>query len=233
MVEDVFAIENDVDHLKGLLYKYEYNMVAAMISFEEDLDDTQRELRNTELEIRNQLKIHGQLLKKMKKGTHQEILFRSVNDDILRYLNYNAVMLSMRESESPQSIGQFANRNIFPLMRGVNSSIDTLSKISDSYIDNSRAEMASYQKSTRFFAIIAFIFISISIVISIIYSYRVLHGLEETNDFFKSKSESNEMRIYEIQNNTIMGIADLVESRSGETGQHVKRTSGHFPLFLA
>ncbi len=225
MVEDVFAIENDVDHLKGLLYKYEYNMVAAMISFEEDLDDTQRELRNTELEIRNQLKIHGQLLKKMKKGTHQEILFRSVNDDILRYLNYNAVMLSMRESESPQSIGQFANRNIFPLMRGVNSSIDTLSKISDSYIDNSRAEMASYQKSTRFFAIIAFIFISISIVISIIYSYRVLHGLEETNDFFKSKSESNEMRIYEIQNNTIMGIADLVESRSGETGQHVKRTS--------
>lgn len=85
--------------------------------------------------------------------------------------------------------------------------------------------MDSYLKSTKLFSIIGFVVLVFSLVISTIYTYKVLKELEEKNKFFQSKSEANEMRILEIQNKTIMGIADLVESRSGETGQHVKRTS--------
>lgn len=85
--------------------------------------------------------------------------------------------------------------------------------------------MESYLHHSRLVSVWGIVLIVISIIISTIYSGNILHLLEKNNKFFKSKSEASELRISEIQYNTIMGIADLVESRSGETWQHVKRTS--------
>lgn len=232
MTEEVIEVENDVEELRALLYKYEYDMLSELITSDSENEETFRELARTELQIRNQLLVHGQIMQRMEKGSQREILFRNVNDDILKYLNFNVVILSMKGVETPEAMGLFAQNNIFPLMKSVNKSIDTLSSINKSYIEQSKLEVSSYQESSHFFAIAGFIVIVIAIIISIIYSYRILNNLEEKNSFFKEKSESNEKRITEIQNNTIMGIADLVESRSGETGQHVKRTSHLVNLIL-
>ena len=225
MIEDVFEAESDVEQIRSLLYKYEYNMSIVLNSSESTQAETLKELTQTELELRQQLFVHGQLMKNMQPGSEKELLFRSVNDDILKYLNFNVVLLSMKEFESQEDMAKFFDNNILPLMNSVNYSIDILSKITKAYIENSKAEMAAYIHNSQLFSILGFIVIVIAIIISIIYSYRVLKDLEQKNKFFKSKSESSEMRISEIQYNTIMGIADLVESRSGETGQHVKRTS--------
>ncbi|MCR5189598.1 MAG: HD domain-containing protein [Treponema sp.] len=224
-IEEVFEVENDVEELEALLYKYEYNMSSVLNSSEETKSSTLNELSKTELQIRNQLITHGELLKKIKDDKEKEALFRSVNDDILKYLNFNVVLLSMKETESPSEIEAFTNTYIIPLMRSVNYSIDIVSKISQSYIDQAKKQMTTYHNSSRFFTFIIFVILVVAIIISTIYSYRVLKDLEEKKLFFKSKSEVSEQRISEIQHNTIMGIADLVESRSGETGQHVKRTS--------
>lgn len=224
-IEEVFEVENDVEELEALLYKYEYNMSSVLNSTKESHTETLGELSKTELQIRNQLIIHGQLLKKIQEDKEKESLFRSVNDDILKYLNFNVVLLSMKETESPSEIDSFIDTYILPLMHSVNYSIDTLSKMSQSYIDQAKTKMNTYHNTAKFFTFIIFSILVTAIIISSIYSYKVLRDLEETKLFFKSKSESNEQRISEIQHNTIMGIADLVESRSGETGQHVKRTS--------
>ncbi|MBR0099160.1 MAG: HD domain-containing protein, partial [Treponema sp.] len=174
---------------------------------------------------RQQLITHGEITMKMERDSEKERLFRSVNDDVLNYLNYNRVLLTMKDVESTESISQFMNTFVFPLMSRVNLSISTLSEMSKVYIGQSKAQMDSHLKSTKYFSIIGFIVLIFSLVNSTIYTHKVLKELEEKNKFFQSKSEANEMRIFEIQNKTIMGIADLVESRSGETGQHVKRTS--------
>ncbi len=224
-IGQVFEVESDVEQIRSLLYKYEYNMASVMTSSESAQKETLEELSETELEIRNQLIIHGEILQGMEKGTEKEALFRSVNDDVMKYLNYNVVLLLMKGSENPENISRFTNTYILPLMSSVNLSINTLAKITKTYIADSKREMESYLASSRLFSTIGFIVIIAAIIISIFYSHKVIAELEEKNRFFKSKSESSEMRIAEIQNNTIMGIADLVESRSGETGQHVKRTS--------
>lgn len=225
VIGQVFEVESDVEQIQSLLYKYEYNMSSVLNSTKATQSETLENLSETELEIRNQLLVHGEILKSLEAGSEKEVLFRSVNDDILKYLNFNVVILSMKDSESPEAIAEFTNSYIFPLMANVNASIHRLSKLTKSYIEQSKAETDSYLRKSKLISFVGFIVIVISIVISIIYSYRILMDLEEKNKFFKSKSESSEMRISEIQYNTIMGIADLVESRSGETGQHVKRTS--------
>ncbi len=225
MANQIFEEERDVEEIRSLLYKYEYNVASIMISSESSQAGENEELAKTELEIRNQLIKHAQIMKRMELNSEKERLFRSVNDDVLNYLNYNVVLLSMKSVESTESISQFMKSFVFPLVVRVNSSISRLSEMSKLYIEQSKAEMDSHLNSTKYFSIIGFVVLIFSLVISTIYTHRVLKELEEKNKFFQSKSEANEMRILEIQNKTIMGIADLVESRSGETGLHVKRTS--------
>ena len=225
MTNQIFEEERDVEEIRSLLYKYEYNMVAILNASIPDKEENSTALSTTELKIRNQLIKHSEIMKNMERGSGKERLFRSVNDGVLNYLNYNAVLLSMRDSENPEAITQFVKVFIIPLMTRLNFSIDKLSEMSKIYIEQSKSDMDSYLKSTKLFSIIGFVVLVFSLVISTIYTYKVLKELEEKNKFFQSKSEANEMRILEIQNKTIMGIADLVESRSGETGQHVKRTS--------
>ena len=225
MTNQIFEEERDVEEIRSLLYKYEYNMVAILNSSILNKEENSTALSTTELKIRNQLIKHSEIMKNMERGSGKERLFRSVNDGVLNYLNYNAVLLSMRDSENPESITQFIKVFIIPLVTRLNFSIDKLSEMSKIYIEQSKSDMDSYLKSTKLFSIIGFVVLVFSLVISTIYTYKVLKELEEKNKFFQSKSEANEMRILEIQNKTIMGIADLVESRSGETGQHVKRTS--------
>lgn len=225
MANQIFEEERDVEEIRSLLYKYECNVASIMISSESSQAGENEELAKTELEIRNQLIKHAQIMKRMELNSEKERLFRSVNDDVLNYLNYNVVLLSMKSVESTESISQFMKSFVFPLVVRVNSSISRLSEMSKLYIEQSKAEMDSHLDSTKYFSIIGFVVLIFSLVISTIYTHRVLKELEEKNKFFQSKSEANEMRILEIQNKTIMGIADLVESRSGETGLHVKRTS--------
>ncbi|MBB5227061.1 HD domain-containing phosphohydrolase [Treponema ruminis] len=225
MANQIFEEERDVEEIRSLLYKYEYNVALIMISSESNQAGENEELAKTELEIRNQLIKHAQIMKRMELNSEKERLFRSVNDDVLNYLNYNVVLLSMKSVESTESISQFMKSFVFPLVVRVNSSISRLSEMSKVYIEQSKAEMDRHLDSTKYFSIIGFVVLIFSLVISTIYTHRVLKELEEKNKFFQSKSEANEMRILEIQNKTIMGIADLVESRSGETGLHVKRTS--------
>lgn len=62
-----------------------------------------------------------------------------------------------------------------------------------------------------------------------------------TRDFFRGylyidnilqseKLEERNRKIIEIQNNTIMALANLVENRDSDTGQHIKRTSAYVKL---
>ena len=232
LVEQVFEIEEDVEKIRSLLYKYEYNMVSELYSEEATVIETKNKLYETELEIRNQIIRHGTLMQKIPADSERTPLFRSVNDDVLNYLNYNAALLAMKGSESQEDIQKFTNTYILPLMNRVNTNIDELSRMSTNYINRAKIALTNYLSKTRIICIIALALMITSIIISILHSHKVLTGLETDNNFLKFKSDISEIRISEIQNNTIMGIADLVESRSGETGQHVKRTSHLVSLIL-
>ena len=168
----------------------------------------------------------------MEVGSEQAVLFRTVNDDVLTYLNFNATLLTMKGYENIAAIQAFTREQILPLMERVNVSTDELSLLSKAYITKSRAELSDYLSKSRIIGAAALVLMIISIIVSILYSHKVLTGLESDNSFLQFKSDISEIRISEMQNNTIMGIADLVESRSGETGQHVKRTSHFVNLIL-
>lgn len=157
IVNQVFVEKANVEEIRSLLYKYEYNMASFMISSKITQEERLKELDKVELGIRRQLITHGEITMKMERNSEKERLFRSVNDDVLNYLNYNRVLLTMKDAETTESISQFMNAFIFPLMSRVNMSISTLSDMSQVYIGHTKSKMDSHLKSTKYFSIIGFI----------------------------------------------------------------------------
>ncbi len=148
-------------------------MASVLNSSQKTQAETLKQLSETELEIRNLLIAHGAIMKTMERGSEKEMIFRSVNDDVFNYLNFNVVLLSMKDVESDEAISKFTDEYIIPLMRRVNSSINRLSVISKTYIDESKYKMDYYQSYSKSFSVVAFILIGFSILVSVFYSYKV------------------------------------------------------------
>ncbi|MBR0098135.1 MAG: hypothetical protein IJP90_00260, partial [Treponema sp.] len=55
MINQVFVEKADVEEIRSLLYKYEYNMASFMISSKITQEERLKELDNVELGIRQQL----------------------------------------------------------------------------------------------------------------------------------------------------------------------------------
>lgn len=104
--------------------------------------------------------------------------------------------------------------------------IEKLSKKLDSYLFLMRILLST-----------ASILVTIAFFITIITSMKALKRLKAYRDRLKKeiirKNRElifNKEHLIQIQNNTIMGIANLIENRDGETGEHVKRTSLYVEL---
>ncbi len=233
LVNDVIEEKDDIYQIKALLYKYEYYMSAMIFGTEEFGSELKATVSQTELELRNQIIKHGLLMNKMQEGSDEAILFRSVNDDVLNYLNYNAVLLSMKKSNNVPELQDFITSRLVPLITRVNISIDKLSALSETQTELYKTILNENLQKSGVTSFLSLVLMIIAIVVSISITYKLLGELETDNNVLKFKTELHEQRINEIQNNTIIGIADLVESRSGETGQHVKRTSHLVGLILA
>ena len=224
-VVQVFELQDDTDRIRSLIIKHEDYIDEFLNASAGVNSEVRQKILETEVELRKQIVIHGQIMQKMNPDSERVAIFRNVNDDIIKYLNYNSVLLSMKGTETHESIERFCDSFIHPLIESVNRSIERLGSMSKLYVYDSNQSINSQFGRSRLFCFIAFPLLVVSIIVSIVYSYKVLTNLETDNKTLSLKTVQNEMRIAEIQEKTIMGIADLVENRSGETGQHVKRTS--------
>lgn len=232
MVDQSFNEKDDIDQIESLIYEHELEMSNFLRTKKyHNINNAKNKIVQIELKLRNQIIKHGSLMKNIKNSEKLE-LFRSVNDDVLNYLNYNAVLFSLIQNQSEAEIVQYADENVNPLINRVNLSIEKLALLSENQIKSVRNELNTNLERSKVISYAAIVLMLASIFSSLIYTYRIVKGLETDKDVLTFKTELNKQRIAEIQNNTIIGIADLVESRSGETGQHVKRTSHYVNLIL-
>lgn len=232
MVDQSFDEKNDIDQIESLIYEHEFKMSNMLRKKDSvSIEEAKRQIVEVELSLRHRIIEHGSLMSKIKNKEKFE-LFRSVNDDVLNYLNYNAVLLSITQENFDEENIKYVESFVTPLIKRVNSSIEQLSVLSEQQIEQVRNELNTNLKRSGIISYVAICLMVISIVSSLIYTYKIVQGLETDKDILTFKTELNKQRIAEIQNNTIIGIADLVESRSGETGQHVKRTSNYVNLIL-
>jgi len=225
--------KEDIYKIQQLVFKHEVFMNQYLNNRNNDIGkEYKKQLQEYELKLRSQMIEHGRLMAQFKHDIEKYNLYRTVNDDILNYLSFNAVLSSIDDSKSKEEIGKYVLLYVSPLVNNVNESTEQLVQLSENHTNYTKKSIKKLSERTQKLQNFLIIMIALTFIISVIHCYKVFKNLEVEKKILKIKSEMSQQRITDMQHKTIIGIADLIESRSGETGQHVKRTSRIVNLIL-
>lgn len=205
--------ENSYKHENLLLNYVRASTVEGNVYFEEAKDVVQ--------EIKKLLASLGTQTSK----TSMETLFHEVNDNLIIYIDNSSTLFLLSNQGATHAAKFYLDTNMLPLLSKVNSSIFKINDLAEETLSTSTTKLDRSALYTRVVSIVSMIFMILLIILSSIFAFNTLKGLESKKNLLEDDVETKKNRIYAMQNKIIIGIADLIENRSGETGQHVKRTS--------
>lgn len=170
-------------------------------------------------------------------SNEEEQLFHTVYSNTISYFNNADNVFQMSSEGSSATAAYYVNSFLTDFIDGITDDIE----IVDGYIAGEMSE--AQKKMERSIAIAemseklcivciclvtaACMFLCIGIT-SRLEKYK--NQLEEENERKTQTLIEHNMRMLTIQENTIIGMANLIETRDNDTGEHVKRTSRYVEL---
>lgn len=131
------------------------------------------------------------------------------------------VVLELSRNGSKQSAQYYVGMKLNPYFDTVN---DTMAEINGNMEERGMAAAGQMEESIRAARLAAFVcllVVGFIIVVCLIVVSR--HGRRIVNQQ-EEELKNHQQRVMELQYNTIVGMANLIEGRDGDTGEHVKRT---------
>jgi len=135
------------------------------------------------------------------------------------------------------SANYFISNSMNNQIENVNDSIEELEKITIEGLELEKEKMNNNIFIYRISAIISAVAIVVIMIACIFICVRLTsqldsykESLEKEVDIKSKEILGNNYKMMKIQNNTVIGMANLIESRDGETGEHIKRTSAYVKL---
>ena len=165
-------------------------------------------------------------------GSEKAKIFHVISSGCRSVFQDIDLIRSMHSSGAKIYAEQYILGNIAHSKDILDKGLDSLAKYIDTELDKSQENMSFYSKMLyTSFAVAVFMAIGISVALTIVCTmFTARLELNKNNlqdDVLKKADEITEQnkKIIYIQEQTIYGMANLIESRDSDTGEHVKRTS--------
>ncbi len=132
------------------------------------------------------------------------------------------VVLELSRKGSKRSAQYYVGMKLSPYFDNVNQ---TLNEINQNMEEKGRVaaeQMEEEIRSARLMAVFCLVVVGFIIVVCIIIVSRRGRLIVDQQ---AEELRSHQQRVMALQYNTIVGMANLIEGRDGDTGEHVKRTS--------
>ena len=155
------------------------------------------------------------------------VLSHEVIRQYRRFKSSVQVVLELSRQGSKQSAQYYVEKELSPYFNAAN---DLLSTVDRKTAENSRRaeeEMEASIYKARLEAIICLVVVGLIIVVCV---YLVFRNGKRIVGQQEEEKRSHEQRVMELQYNIIVAMANLIESRDEDTGEHVKRTSWYVDL---
>ncbi|MCM1100855.1 MAG: HD domain-containing protein [Clostridium sp.] len=131
------------------------------------------------------------------------------------------VVLELSRDGSKQSAQYYVGMKLNPYFDTVN---DTMAEINGNMEERGLAAAGQMEESIRTARLAAFLCLVVVVFIIVVCLIVVSrHGRRIVNQQ-EEELKNHQQRVMELQYNTIVGMANLIEGRDGDTGEHVKRT---------
>lgn len=165
-------------------------------------------------------------------GNEKAKIFHTINAGCQSVFQDNDLIRSMHSNGSKIYAEQYILGNIAHSKEILDSGLNSLAKYINSEIARTKKDLSfHYKMIVVSFSVAVFMSIGISVVLTVVCtmftSQLEINKNNLQNDIIEKTDEIKEQnkKIIYIQEQTIYGMANLIESRDSDTGEHVKRTS--------
>lgn len=211
-------------------YLYQYQAIVAKHVVSEDAEKYD-EYERQAAEIEVLLEEHFADLGEHMSGGEREQVFHRAYDGFYRYLD-NAENAFSFSRQNQKSMASYYLVNVMDNnSRTVSAAFDDLDSFTNQEINEARADLDGYIHITIVSAFICVPGIVVAVIVTAFSCFKITSDLDKYKDDLESDIEKKNAALREhnekmlsIQNNVIIGMANLIESRDGDTGEHVKRT---------
>lgn len=222
------------DDISVLLYRHQAiaaNHVTA--DGEADYEKYEAEAAEIEEQLRGLMDEFGERMT----GDRREQLYHSVYSDYRSYLQNSQIAFQFSRQGDKQTASYYTLNVMDEFLSTANQHIGELREYTLGEMEKARERMNYYMRAARINEVICISVIATAIVVCIIYCVKITADLDRHKEHLEEEVErktrdlrAHSERMIELQNNTIIGMANLIESRDGDTGEHVKRTSKYVSM---
>lgn len=222
------------DDISVLLYRHQA-IAANHITASEETDYEAYEAEAEEIETQ----LDGLLdeFEKRMTGDRREQLYHNVYSDYRSYLQNSQIAFRFSRQGDKKTASYYTLNVMNDFLSTANAHLDELREYTQTEMEAARARMNYYMKLARINEAICISVIVAAVVVCIVYCVKVTSDLDRYKDHLEEEVErkTRDLRVHsekmiELQNNIIIGMANLIESRDGDTGEHVKRTSRYVSM---
>lgn len=220
------ATTNDI---RAQMYKHQ-SIVSKHISAneEEKLTEYEGELAQIEEKLKGEF---SELGEKMTGGLREQI-YHEAYSSYVAYISAAETALTFSRSGQNNTANYYVVYVMDTSVTKVSEAFDQLDAFAESEITDANNKMNSLIGFSKISAFAAIPVIAVAVIICSLLCFKITSDLNSYKDQLEIDVAKKNKALYEhnekmlrLQNTTIMGMATLIESRDGDTGEHVKRTS--------
>lgn len=223
-----------MEQISQLLYQHR-SIVAIHVASKEAKDRAKYE--ETEQQLREKMGTTLAQFRRRMTGNEREQVYHCVYSDYYSYLqNVDITLQSSREGSVETSV-YYLTGQMSDFLESVNKNLSQLEQLTLNEMKLAQEKMNSCIDFSRVSTTICIIMISATMLICLIYCVTITSHLEQYKENLEQEIEQKNLSITQhnekmlaLQDNIIIGMANLIESRDGDTGEHIKRTSFYVNL---
>lgn len=223
-----------MEQFSQLLYQHRSFIAIHVASREEKYYTTYEE---KEREVRKKM---GSILLDLRgrmTGDNREQLYHKVYSDYYSYLQSVDVTLELSREGNTETAIFYLTGQMRDFVQSVNANLAELEQLTTREMDLAKEKMESRIDFSHMSVTVCIIMISATMLICLIYCVTITSHLSKYKETLEQEIEQKNLSITQhnekmmaLQDNIIVGMANLIESRDGDTGEHIKRTSFYVHL---
>lgn len=220
---------NTTNEIRLMMNKHQ-SVVAqhVMANSEEKYDEYEAEAKDIESQLKDIFAEFGQKMS----GGEREQTYHAAYTAFCGYIDNAKSAMKLSRDKRKNTASYYVVNIMDNQIQKVNAGFDNLDALIREEINDARDRMDSYIQISQVSAVVCIPLIIVAMLITLFFCVRITTNMEKYKTKLEQDIEAKNAALQEhnermlnIQNNTVIGLANLIESRDGDTGEHVKRTS--------
>ena len=215
--------------IRAQMYKHQ-SIVSKHISADEEEKLAQYEAEAEEIE--ESLKAAFSEFREKMMGGEREQIYHEAYTSFISYISAAEKAFLFSSAGQDNTANYYVVYVMDTSVISVSDAFDKFDAFAEAEITAANDKMNSLIKFSTVSALIAIPVIAASVIICSLLCFKITSNLNSYKNQLEIDIENKNRALHEhdekmlkLQNSTIIGMATLIESRDGDTGEHVKRTS--------